>query len=205
MMFAADHSSQSETRLWFYQEREICLHHFSYPAGRLDCLPHTHGEYNIILCLNGGFEFSVRNAREVLSAGDVLVVNPGDLHCGEYGRAASESTGLTLHLSERQMKEIMQKMRLPVDVERSTVLFFGKMHDYSLMAIGEELLGELESHQNGYEMIAQALILRLVVHLLRHCISPTIQAPGRLLARQLPSWQMVRGARVHECQGKEQL
>src|SRR5438876_11395196 len=109
-MSIANQQPQAATRLWFYQEREICLHHFRYPAGRLDCLPHTHDEYNIILCLNGGFEFWVRNARETLEPGDVLVVNPGEVHYGKYGQGSSESAGLTLHLTERAMKEIMQRM-----------------------------------------------------------------------------------------------
>jgi AraC-like DNA-binding protein len=201
-MVAADHSSQTETRLWFYQEREISLHHYRYPAGRFDCLPHTHDEYNIIFCLDGGFEFSVRDVRETLEAGDVLVVNPGDVHHGKYGQRSSESTGLTLHLPERQMKEIIHGMRLPIDLDRSNVWFFGKVHDFSLLALSEELLDELETHRSGYEMVAQALILELMVHLLRHCLQPTVEMPGRVLARQLPSWQMVRALEYMNANGK---
>jgi AraC-like DNA-binding protein len=202
MMFAADHPAQKEPRLWFDQEREICLHHFRYPAGRLDSLPHTHDEYNIIFCLNGGFEFSLRDARETLEPGDVLVVNPGDLHHGKYGQRASESRGLTLQVPEWRMKEIMQRMRLPIDVDRSSVLFFGKIRDFSLLTLSEELLDELERHQSGYEMVAQALILELIVHLLRHCLHPTIEAPARVLPRQLPSWQMVRALEYMNANGK---
>jgi AraC-like DNA-binding protein/uncharacterized cupin superfamily protein len=200
--FVANQQSPKETRLWFYQEREICLHHFRYPAGRLDCLPHTHDEYNIIFCLNGGFEFRVRDAREMLEPGDVLVVNPGEVHYGKYGQGSSESRGLTLHLTEGQMKEIMQRMRLPIDVDRSSVLFFGKAHDFSLLALSEELLDELDGQQSGYEMVAQALILELIVHLLRHCLRPTIQAPRRTLPHQLPSWQMVRALEYMNSNGK---
>jgi len=201
-MFAADHPGQKEPQLWFDQEREICLHHFRYPAGRLDCLPHTHDEYNIILCLNGGFEFSLRDARETLEPGDVLVVNPGEVHHGKYGQGSSESRGLTLQVPERQMKEIMQRMRLPIDVDRSSVRFFGRIYDFSLLALSEELLDEIERHPSGYEMVAQALILKLIVHLLRHCLRPTIEAPATVLPRQLPSWQMVRALEYMNANGK---
>jgi AraC family transcriptional regulator len=201
-MFFAHQQPQTATRLWFYQEREICLHHFRYPAGRLDCLPHTHDEYNIIFCLSGGFEFWVRNARETLEPGDVLVVNPGEVHYGNYGQGSSESRGLTLHLTERAMKEIMQRMRLPVDADRRSVSFFGKVNDPSLLALGEELLEELDGQQSGYEMVAQALVVELIVHLLRHCVWPTVQAPMRILPRQLPSWQMVRALEYMNANGK---
>jgi AraC-like DNA-binding protein len=190
------------TRLWFYQEHEICLHHFRYPAGRLDCLPHTHGEYNIVFCLNGTFEIWVHNTHEVLAPGDVLVVNPGEMHYGKYGQGSLESTGLTLHLTERAMKGIMHRMRLPIDADRSDVSFFGKVNDPSLLSLGEELLEELDVRQSGYEMLAQALLVELIVHLLRHRLQPTVQASRRALPRQLPSWQMVRALEYMNAHGK---
>ncbi len=190
------------TRFWFYPESEICLHDFRYPSRRLDYLPHTHDEYNIVVCLRGRFEYSLRQRCETLEAGDVLVINPGELHHGRHGCNSADSTGLTLHVTERAMNKMMQGMRVPVDVERNSVSFLGKVNDPNLMSLSLELLNELERRQHGYEMVAQALVVQLMVHLLRNCLAPTVFSPRRVLPRQLPSWQMVRTLEYMNARGK---
>jgi AraC-like DNA-binding protein len=190
------------TSLWFYQDSGICLHHFRYSAGRFDCLPHTHEEYNIIFCLSGGFETCVRDTRERVEPGDLLVINPGDLHFARYGSGGSESTGLTLHVTERALKEMMHRMHLPVDVEHSSVSFLGKVSFPVLYPLAHELLCELDQRQNGFEMVAESLVVKFVVHLLRHCLHPVVQSPQRILPRQLPSWQMIRALEYMNSRGK---
>lgn len=180
------------TRFWFYQDFGICLHHFGYAAGGLDYLPHTHDEYNVVLCLKGGLDYVIDGARQNLEPGDVLVINPGDVHYGSYGLTAGESVGLSLHLNVRGMQHIVRNMRLPIDMDASSVSFLGRTGGPQFLALGQELLHELDQSLSGYEMLAQALIVELMVHLLRHGIHPTVHTPRQSLARQLPSWQMVR-------------
>src|ERR1035438_1547502 len=129
---------ETNTRLWFYQDAEICLHHFQYSAGRLDCLPHTHDEYNILFCLTGTLECSVRDTHEILRPGDALVINPGEVHRSSYGNGPFDTSGITVHLTEPAMKRLVHRMKLPVDVERSSLAFFGKVHDPSLLSFSEE-------------------------------------------------------------------
>jgi len=192
----------TETRLWFYQEAEVCLHYFRYSARKHECLPHTHDEYNIIICLDGVIDCIVGGARQTLAPGEVLVVNPGELHWNSYPQEPTGAVGVTLHLSEAAMKRTIHQMRLPLNLESSSISFVGKARDAALLPFAEELLSELDERQNGFEMVAQALVVQLIVHLLRRCLSPMVQTPHRVLSRQLPSWQMVRAVEYMNGCGK---
>jgi len=189
------------TRLWFYQEAEICLHYFRYSARNLECLPHTHDEYNIIFCLGGGFDYVVGGVRETLAPGEVVVVNPGEIHYSSYPKEPG-AVGIALHVSEGAMKRTIHSMRLPLDLEAASISFVGKVSDPALLQFAEELLSELDERQNGFEMVAQALVIQLIVHLLRRCLSPLVKTPRCVLPRQLPSWQMVRALEYMNACGK---
>ena len=66
----------------------------------------------------------------------------------------------------------------------------------------QELVAELDDRQSGFEMVAQALVVQLVVHLLRRCLHPVVHTPQWSLPRQLPSWQMVRALEYMNATGK---
>lgn len=191
-MLIGNNPPEAATRLWFCPEPDVRLHQFRYSAGRLDCLPHTHDEYNIIFCMCGTFDYAVRGTHVSLKAGDVLVVNPGEMHFGRYGPEHSGSMGLALHVSIRTLKEMMRRMRLPTGLDQSRISFLDKVRDPVMIGLGEELLRELDQRQNGFDLMAQALVVKVLVHLLRHSLHPTIEPGAAALPRQLPSWQMVR-------------
>src|SRR5438105_3625597 len=120
---------QIGTRFWFSLDSEICLHPFQYRPGDMDSLPHTHDEYNIILSLTGGASYSLRGRVETLNSADVLVINPGEVHSGNYGTQREKARGLTLHIPARTLKKILAKMRFPGDLDRSRILFLRRMND----------------------------------------------------------------------------
>jgi len=164
-------------------------------------MPHTHDEYNIIICLDGTFECFVRGGRETLRPGEVMVLNPGEVHHSNYPEGAS-AAGLTLHVPENAMKRILHSMRVPMELESSSITFNGKARDSELLTFTHELVSELDSRQNGFELVAQALVIQLIVHLLRRCLTPTVQTRGPAIPRQLPSWQMVRALEYMNVCGK---
>lgn len=199
---AESNKLEKSSRLWFYQDADICVHHFRYAGGGLDGLPHTHDEYNIIFCLHGILEYAVRDTCQTLHPGDALVINPGDFHNSNYAQAATDATGLTIHISEPAMKRLVHRMKLPLDVERSSLFFFGKVRDSALLSFCQELVAELDQKQSGFEMVAQALVVQLVVYLLRRCLHPVVHTPEWAVSRQLPSWQMVRALEYMNITGK---
>src|SRR5256885_642312 len=164
-------------RFWFSSQSEVCLHRFRYRSGEMDSLPHTHDEYNIVFCLKPGLEYAVRGRREVLAPGDVLVINPGELHHGRYGSAELDARGLTIHIPVRALKAVLSKMRFPGDLDHNRVLFVDKVSDPSLVPLVEELIRVFFKQKTAYEMIVDSIILQILVHLFRNLLRPSLQ-PG---------------------------
>ena len=190
------------SRFWFAHEATICLHPFRYRSGDMDSLPHTHDEYNIVFCLAPGLSYSLRGRVETLMPGEVLVINPGELHNGHYGTAGIDARGLTLHVSSRTLKEILAKMQFPGDLERNRVLFVDKMGDCSIVPLVEGLMHELDHRQSGYEIVVDSIVLQILVHLFRNLARPSYEPNPIAPARQLPSWQMVRTLEYMNARGK---
>jgi AraC-like DNA-binding protein len=192
-------------RFWFSPQSEVCLHRFRYRSGEMDSLPHTHDEYNIVFCLKPGLEYAVRGRREILAPGDVLVINPGELHHGRYGTAELDARGLTIHIPVRALKAVLSKMRFPGDLDHNRVLFVDKVSDSSLVPLVEELIREIDHRQSGYQMIVDSIILQILVHLFRNLLRPSLQ-PGIVAEpRQLPSWQMVQALEYMNARGKSKF
>lgn len=192
-------------RFWFSPQSEVCLHRFRYRSGEMDSLPHTHDEYNIVFCLKPGLEYAVRGRREILAPGDVLVINPGELHHGSYGTAELDARGLTIHIPVRALKAVLSKMRFPGDLDHNRVLFVDKVSDPSLVPLVEELIREIDHRQSGYQMIVDSIILQILVHLFRNLLRPSLQ-PGIVAEpRQLPSWQMVQALEYMNARGKSKF
>jgi AraC family transcriptional regulator of arabinose operon len=190
---------------WFSREAEICLHSFRYRPGEMDSLPHTHDEYNIVFCLSSGLSYSLRGRIETLRRGDVLVINPGEVHNGHYGSPEDDTRGLTLHVPARSLKAIFAKMRFPGDLDRNRVFFLDKMRDPSLLALVEELMHEIDQRQGGYELVVDSIVLQILVHLFRSLLRPLFE-PGTVEPpRQLPSWQMVRSLEYMNARGKSKF
>jgi AraC-like DNA-binding protein len=197
--------AQAEPRFWFSPRSEICLHSFQYRTGQMDCLPHTHDEYNIAFCLEPELEYSLRGRVERLAPGDVLVVNPGELHRGRYGSPGASARGLTIHIPVRALKDILSKMHFPADLDRNRVLFLEKVSDPSLVPLVEELIREIDGRQSGYEMIVDSIVLQVLVHLFRHVLRPSFQKGVLAEPRQLRSWQIVRAMEYMNARGKSKF
>ena len=192
-------------RFWFSPQSEVCLHRFRYRSGEMDSLPHTHDEYNIVFCLKPGLEYAVRGRREILAPGDVLVINPGELHHGRYGTAELDARGLTIHIPVRALKAVLSKMRFPGDLDHNRVLFVDKVSDPSLVPLVEELIREIDHRQSGYQMIVDSIILQILVHLFRNLLRPSLKPAIVAEPRQLPSWQMVQALEYMNARGKSKF
>ena len=192
-------------RFWFLRESDVCLHSFRYHRGDMDSLPHTHDEYNIVFCLTPGLSYSLRGRLEMLTPGDVLVINPGEPHSGHYGSQGAVARGLTLHVPVRALKEILAKMRFPADLDRNRVLFLHKMSDHSLVPLVEELSREIDQQQSGYELMVDSIVLQIMVYLFRSLLRPSFEHGTTEPPRQLPSWQMVRTLEYMNARGKSKF
>jgi hypothetical protein len=77
--------------------------------------------------------FALRSGIETLAPGDVLKINPGDSHSGNYGSRGVDARDLTLHIPVRSLKEILTKMRFLGDRDHNRVLLLDKIGEASIL------------------------------------------------------------------------
>ena len=178
------------SRCWFTPDFQFGMHHFQYFADDFNCLPHTHGEHNFIFCLDHGFECIVNGRVERLEPGDLLVINPGEVHksCYDSNRVASE--GVTLYVTARMLESILRRMRIPFDEKRQSLEFHGKIHDTKVLQLVQDLLEEWKQRKAGFDILMESWMVQILVYLIRNRFQPAIHENKSDLPRQLPSWQM---------------
>jgi AraC-like DNA-binding protein len=178
------------SRCWFTPDFQFGMHHFRYLADDFNCLPHTHGEHNFIFSLDHGFECIVNGRQERMEPGDLLVINPGEVHKSRYDSNRVASEGFTLYVTTRVLESILRRMRIPFDAKRQSIKFSGKIHDPKVLQLVQELLDEWKDQKEGYDILMQSWMVQILVYLIRNRFEPAILENQFNLPRQLPSWQM---------------
>ncbi len=190
------------SRFWVSSDFEICVHEFHYVTRGFDALPHTHAEYNITFCLEQKLEYVIEERVEQLGPGDVLIINPGDVHFGRYGEASHHARGVTLHISERALRNVLTQMRIIGEDDARRFSFYGKAHSPGVARMADELVQELDRRQRGWEILVHSLIPQMLVGLFRDALTPSLVPAAREIPRQLPSWQMVQALEYMNSRGK---
>lgn len=192
------------SRFWLGPDRESGLHYLEYKRTEFDALPHLHAEYNFTLCMEESFRITRCNMCEVLTPGDIVIINPGDRHFSDYGVEQAPTKGLTLFVPKREMVRLLSRIYPSVYWEGFDVRFTRKVHFPGGLDIARSLVYELERRPAGYELMLETATTHFLISLLRECLEPHLAAPVAL-PPQLPSWQMVRAIEHMNAQGKTQL
>lgn len=67
-------------KVWMASDFQLGFRSFTYSRDQYDGLPYTHFEYCMVMCLSGCVQVLRGNSLDVISAGELLVVNRGELH-----------------------------------------------------------------------------------------------------------------------------
>ena len=197
--------SAPSSTLWFASEIAACVHAYRYPQGGLDSLLHTHDEYNFLFCVKPPLHYELRGQFWEMGEGDVLIVNPGDLHQGMHVPGGDRACGLTVHIESRELRRLVHRMRLPAGAESSRLIFEEQICVPELLPVLAELEDEIVSPRSGSDLVAQSLLVQILVTLLRQALTPRV-LPGEFeLPKQLPSWQMVRALEYMSSRGKSEF
>lgn len=192
MNLAENSSQMGHSQYWFTPDFSMGVHRYQYARNQFDCLPHTHSDYHILICLNGAMEFVRETDRVRLQTGEVHTLNPGEVHCSQMGLGDSPSEGITLVLERSALDSVISKIRLLQGSAPYHVVLLGKSFDRTILSLALDLLREVEERRVGYEVVAQSLLLQILVYLLRHCFELATSKDQPELSPQLPSWQMNR-------------
>lgn len=196
---------QVPSRFWLSSDLEICVHEFEYLTTGFDALPHTHAEFNITFCLDQNLEYDIEGKLERLGPGEVIAINPGQLHFGRYGNGSVAARGVTLHISERAIRSLLAQMHMVRENDECLISFSGKAHSPMAVHLVREMIQELEKREQGYEILVRSLIPQVLVHLFRDALTPTLSVVRRDVPRQLPSWQMVQALEYMNSRGKSEF
>ncbi len=186
---------------WLSTDSELCIHKYSYTPGSLCCLPHIHPEYNVAFCVGPQIEFSVSGEDHALNPGDVLVINPGEVHYGLYD-SVPETSGLTIHIGVPALRALLRRMGLRMDLDHADVILQRRVHDKAVLPFIQELVCELEERKSGYDLVVESLVVQIMVHLLRHSLEPKPCHLPLSPVRHLPSWQMILAFEYMNTRGK---
>ncbi len=202
MSLAEKQSGFAQSQFWFTPDFSMGVHHYRYSRNQFDCLPHTHADYHILICLNGAMEFVRKTHSVTLQTGEVHALNPGEVHCSQMGLMDSASEGITLVLDRSALNSMIRKIHVLHGLDSSTIVLLGKSLDRNVLRLALELLDEIEGRRMGYEVVVQSLVLQMLVYLLRHCLELSVGQNPPELPPQLPSWQINRAFEYMNRQNK---
>lgn len=133
--------------------------------------PHFHNAYTIGIIENGANAFNYRGSNEVASAGDIMLLNPAEVHTG---KAADKRKGLVFRVLFVEPK-LLKSIREDITGKTSDTTFFSKpvFHDGSTTQRVLKLHRALENAASTLE--CECLFLAAMAQLLvRYADSPTI-------------------------------
>jgi AraC-like DNA-binding protein len=161
-----DHSAGYGTsRVWLTPDFSMGFHQFGYLENHYDGLAHRHGEYSIVMCTSGAMEILRGERRDTLTEGEVLIVNPGEIHRCRFGLDNSQSHGVTLIMRPSALRNVLDAMSL-----RSfspDFLFTGKVRNPDAFELAGKLVQEFEQQKPGYSTMVESIVQQVLVHLFR--------------------------------------
>ena len=156
------------SRVWLTPDLSLGFHHFDYSVHQYDSLAHTHGEYCMVIGLSGAINILRGEHIDRVETGDIVIVNPGQLHRCRFGLQDTRSEGLTLILRPHVVRSVWDAMCFPY-ISAESLHFSGKVSDRSVLRLVLELVDEFEQQRRGYAIIAETLIRQILIHLFRIC------------------------------------
>src|SRR2546428_818372 len=173
-MLLTHHLREGFSKFWLTPDVKLGVHYFQSLANDFYYLPHSHPEYNLVICLSGGVQFMRSGEREIVKAGDVMMLNPRQMHQSQYGleKLPCETVGLIINRTE--LEDILLDMQIPSRPQTQQVIFRGKAHDVKVVHLTNELLYELREKNKGFGLVMKSLVVQILVYVLRNCLEPTI-------------------------------
>lgn len=190
-----DTFAQSDrNKFWFTPSLGIGVHKFRNRPHAPESLPHAHEEYELHLCLRGRTEFFFSGERYALGPGDLLVINPGELHYGRHTKdqAFSDYEAVAIVLDQSIVQNVFARMVQSKPLKRQQVVFGQKVHEFKILRLIAELLLELQETAEGFEIVVESEVSQILVHLLRHHLEPKPARRQHAVYPQLPYLFMFR-------------
>lgn len=201
MLLRANKAKSLLSRVWLTPDLSLGFHHFEYSVHQYDGLAHTHGEYCIVICLSGAIDIKRGGQFDRLESGEMMVVNPGELHRCRFGLDDERSEGFTLILSPKMLRSLWNSTSFPY-INAEVLRFDGKASDPSVLRLVRDLMDEFEQQRRGCAVIAESLIRQILIHFFRAWPSNAVVPASLHMPPQLPWLYMHRAMEYMNVHGK---
>jgi AraC family transcriptional regulator len=196
------HDSSAMSSVWLTPDLGLGFHHFDYSRKQYDGLAHMHGEYCVVMCLSGSMEVLREQQRDLLHAGEILIVNPGEIHRCRFAVDAAHASGFTLILRPAVLRPLLEAMSMPYCAFSRDFRFVGRFRNAEVFELVAKLIREYQDQQRGYATMAETLVRQILVHLLRSWPADAVLPLEFHLPPQLPWLHMHRATEYMNSHGK---
>lgn len=159
-------SPELECRFWSRPDGQICVQHFR-PTESVSYRPHTHSEYNIVICLSGAVSKTQMGTTHVIEPADAMMGNFGVEHASGYLTDARGCEAVCLTVDRRILAGLLEDARLPLPSGRRSPVFLGKLNSRVLYSCALDMTQELEHRELGHAIVVEGLAMRMLVEALR--------------------------------------
>ncbi len=133
----------------YYGGRGFTLYHAWGPHGARPLTPHFHDEYLICAQLEGHEECQVAGKLHTFSAGDLVLINPQQVHTGN-ARGSSDLDYITLYVDRAVVNGLATELDAPQRSPEFTLVRAGGRRELAAQLRGLlELVGRLRSQGTG--------------------------------------------------------
>ncbi len=180
-----------ECTYWSRPDGKIFLQHF-YPSQALKYPPHTHSEYNIVVCLEGAVSKTQMGETHVIEAGEAMVGNFGVEHASGYETANHGSDSVSLTVDRRILSGLVPDYEIGGGEGHRVPVLLGRIQSPVLYGCAHDVVKELDERRPGYEIVVEGLAFRMLIETLRAWPARRIEQCEVDWTQRLPRRDFVR-------------
>jgi hypothetical protein len=163
-IFEPEVLQRAESIFWARPGGRVQLHYFR-PARSIAYEPHTHSEYNVVICLAGAVSKTQMGFTETIEPGEAFMGNFGVQHASSYLAGSKGCETLCVAADPRDLADVLDDAGWRYG--RIVPVFLGKVRSSALYACAVDGAHELQTRRDGYDIVLGGLAMRMLVETLR--------------------------------------
>jgi AraC-like DNA-binding protein len=160
-------SGQPVSQFWSRADGKLHVQWYRAPS-QVAYAPHTHSEFNIVVCLDGGVHTRQFGDAETAEAGQAMMgSNPGVEHASQYlpGRQGCQAVSLTF--APEALNALFRAHSLPMTRRGFVPAFAGKVSSRIIEHAAQEIVEEMRNRAFAHEAVVEGLAMRILVESFR--------------------------------------
>ena len=182
---------EAECLFWSRPDGHLFIQHFR-PSEPVSYQPHTHSEYNIVICLAGAVSKTQMGSTHVIEAGEAMMGNFGVEHASGYLTDNRGCDVVCLTLDRRLLSCLVDDVDLPAPDGASSPVFLGKLSSRVLHTCALDIAEEIQHRELGHAIVLEGLAMRMLVETLRAWPRKHVEHCEVDLTPRLPRHDFVR-------------